>query len=179
MASFITLPGIGGSGETHWQSHWEAADPSFIRFQPADWDRPDLANWLAALDAAIARSDTPPILVAHSLACLLVAHACEHIAGRVKGAFLVAVPDPDGATFPAEAAGFNAPPRRAMAFPTLVIASSNDPYASQDHVRRQAGEWEAGIVEIGAHGHINGASGLGDWAQGRMLLDAFRAGLRA
>ncbi|WP_180900710.1 RBBP9/YdeN family alpha/beta hydrolase [Martelella soudanensis] len=178
MTSFITLPGIGGSGETHWQSHWEAADPCFARFRPSDWDKPVLADWRLALERQIDSARSPPVLVAHSLACLLVAHAAEQIAGRISGAFLVAVPDPGSAAFPAAAAGFANPPRRPLPFPALIIASANDPYAAPDHVRTRAKEWKAGLVEVGACGHINGASGLGAWAQGRMLMDAFCAGLR-
>ncbi|SKA38777.1 RBBP9/YdeN family alpha/beta hydrolase [Consotaella salsifontis] len=178
MTTFVTLPGIGGSDKTHWQSQWEAADPSFARFRPANWDRPDLADWQGALEAAIDAAKSPPVLVAHSLACLLVAHAAARVAARVKGAFLVAVPDPASSEFPAEAASFANPPRRALPFAALIVASSDDPYASPDYARRCARDWSAGLVEIGAHGHINGASGLGGWDQGRMLLKAFRAGLR-
>ncbi|MGB3897414.1 MAG: alpha/beta hydrolase [Mesorhizobium sp.] len=178
MTAFLNLPGIGGSGPSHWQSQWEATEPSFDRFRPGDWNRPDLCNWLVALDDAIDRSVPPPILVAHSLACLLVSHASDRIAGRVKGAFLVAVPDPAAHAFPQEAASFADPPRGPIPFPTLIVASSDDPYASQGYVRQRANEWNAGLIEVGALGHINGTSNLGTWAQGRMLLDAFRAGLR-
>lgn len=178
MTSFITLPGIGGSGETHWQSLWEEADASFTRFHPSDWDKPDLADWQDALERQVCSSRSLPVLVAHSLACLLVAHAAHKVASRVMGAFLVAVPDPGSASFPAAAASFADPPRRPLPFPALIVASANDPYAAPDHVQARALEWEAGCVEIGACGHINGASGLGPWKQGRMLLSAFCAGMR-
>lgn len=179
MATFIMLPGIGGSGATHWQTHWEAGDPCFTRFRPGDWDRPDLADWLGALEDSIARAKAPPVLVAHSLACLLVAHAAPRIAGRVKGAFLVAVPDPASPVFPQAARRFADPSRQALPFPALMVASSDDPYAASAYVRTRAREWDAGLVEIGDCGHINGASGLGTWEEGRRLLDAFCAGLRS
>ena len=179
MASFITLPGIGGSGETHWQSYWEAYDPSFTRFQPTDWERPNLVDWRQAMETAIDASKEPPVLVAHSLACLLVAHAAQQIAGRVRGAVLVAVPDPSSPVFPAEATGFGNLPRYSLPFSTLIISSSNDPYAAPEYVRARSLEWGAGLVDIGACGHINGTSKLGTWDQGRMLLDAFCAGIRA
>lgn len=182
MAAIVTLPGIGGSGEAHWQSLWEASDPSMARFQPASWDQPELDDWIAALDRAVLAAAGPPLLVAHSLACLLVAHWAarrEESAGvAVRGAFLVAVPDPDGPAFPtAEAATFRGVPELALPFPALVVASSDDPYGSLEHARRRAAAWGAGLVEVGALGHINDASGLGGWPQGRMLLQAFRAGL--
>ncbi|QGZ35570.1 RBBP9/YdeN family alpha/beta hydrolase [Stappia indica] len=178
MSYGLVLPGIGGSGEAHWQTLWEAEDAGLTRFAPADWDRPDLAEWTGALERALAGFSRPPLLIAHSLACLLVAHAAESIAGRVRGAFLVAVPDPDGPAFPGEAASFRDLPAQALPFPALIIASSDDPYGTREHARRRAQDWGAGLVEIGARGHINGASGVGDWREGRRLFDAFAAGVR-
>ncbi|HRJ59973.1 MAG TPA: alpha/beta hydrolase, partial [Azospirillaceae bacterium] len=49
----IILPGIGDSGPAHWQSLWQAQNPSYRRFAPGDWDRPQLADWLAALERAL------------------------------------------------------------------------------------------------------------------------------
>lgn len=178
MTEAIILPGIGGSGETHWQTYWEAENPSFYRFRPKSWDQPDLEDWLRALDSAVHHARTPVVLVAHSLACLLVAHAADRFGTRVRGAFLVSVPDPESSVFPVKAADFGGVPSIGLPFPTLIIASSDDPYGSISHARRRASEWKAGLVEVGAFGHINAASGLGAWRQGFMLLEAFRAGLR-
>src|SRR5262245_64114199 len=74
MTDIIVLPGIGGSGESHWQTRWEQADPRMRRFAPASWEHPVLADWIAALDTAIDAGQPRPLLLAHSLACLLVAH---------------------------------------------------------------------------------------------------------
>ena len=104
MTDIIILPGIGGSGPTHWQSHWERDDGRMRRFKPADWDRPDLPDWISAVDRAVGASSEPPLLVAHSLACLLVAH-WQHVSRlQVAGALLVAVPDPQSGIFPKAAA---------------------------------------------------------------------------
>lgn len=179
----IILPGIGDSGSAHWQSLWQAENPAFRRFAPDDWDRPQLDDWLAALERAIDEAmqagEGPPLLVAHSLACLLVAHGPAGLKGRVRGAFLVAPPDPQAAAFPAEAASFVAVPRAPLPFPALVVASSDDPYADLAYAQNLAADWRAGFVEAGALGHINAASGVGDWKQGRNLLTAFSAGLGA
>ena len=89
----------------------------------------------------------------------------------------MAVPDPDGPAFPrADACTFLDVPAVPLPFPTLILASSNDPYASLDYAGRRALEWKAGIVEMAALGHINGASGLGSWPEGRRLLTAFQSG---
>jgi serine hydrolase len=177
MTDIITLPGIGGSGEAHWQTRWEALDRSMRRFQPSDWELPDLADWISALDRAVDISKSPPVLVAHSLACLLVAHWQSKSSRPVAGAFLVAVPDPRSPVFPRDAASFADPPQEALRFPSLVLASTDDPYGDVRYVKKQAGRWGSGYLEVGHHGHINGQSGLGKWSQGRNLLTAFLAGL--
>lgn len=71
---FVMVPGIGGSGPEHWQSHWETLYPNTLRIEPNSWDEPDLADWFAALDRAVASAPYPPVLVCHSLGCLLFAH---------------------------------------------------------------------------------------------------------
>jgi predicted alpha/beta hydrolase family esterase len=179
MTAIITLPGIGNSGDLHWQTFWEKSDPSIRRFRPTDWERPDLNDWIAALDQAIAEAGEPPLFVAHSLACLLVVHwAARRQSRPVQGAFLVGVPDPDSPAFPAaEAASFRPVPDLPLPFPALIVASTDDPYASTDYVRARAAAWGAGFVVAGALGHISSASGLGDWPLGAMLLEAFRAGI--
>ena len=171
----IVLPGIGGSGRAHWQSLWQAGDPSIRRFRPADWDRPDLSDWIAALDREVEHAAEPPILVAHSLACLLVAHWAAKGGRTVRGAFLVAVPDPESAAFPDEARGFAAVPPGPLPFPSLVVASTNDPYGTLESVAARAADWGSRVEIAGALGHINGQSGLGDWPAGRALLAGFAA----
>ena len=108
MTTFIMLPGIGGSGEDHWQTLWERSHPSMKRFTPPDWDKPELSEWRRALQDAIDAADPPVILVAHSLACLLVAHWAMDSRSTVAGAFLVSVPDPEAPTFPSAASSFGA-----------------------------------------------------------------------
>lgn len=175
MTEFIHLPGIGSSGEDHWQSHWEQADRAIRRFAPASWDQPDLVDWIVALDRAVGAAKRPPVLVAHSLACLVVAHWEKQRSAPVKGALLVAVPDPRSPAFPAEAAGFASVPEERFRFPSLIVASTNDPYASLPYVEARAGQWGSDLVNIGAKGHINGRSNLGDWPEGRQILMEFHA----
>lgn len=176
MREIIMLPGYGGSGPAHWQSLWQAADPAIRRFAPASWDEPDLEDWIAALDRSVAACARPPVLVAHSLACLLVTHWAAR-GGKAAGAMLVAVPDPQGPQFPQDAADFGAEPMDAFSFPSLMVASSDDPYADLAFARSHAAAWGSDYVDAGALGHINGESGIGDWPQGRGLLAAFVAGL--
>ena len=177
MRKMIMLPGIGGSGDAHWQTAWERVYTHFTRFAPVSWEQPELGDWMQALERAIRDCEQPPVLVAHSLSCLLVAHWASEFRSEIAGAFLVCVPDPNGPEFPSAAVSFRAAPSNSLRFPSLIVASTNDPYGTMDYVRRRSLEWRAGLVVAGTLGHINASSGLGDWPQGRGRLDAFCAAL--
>lgn len=179
MTASIIIPGIGGSGPDHWQSLWEERDERLMRFRPESWEHPDLRDWIASLDAAVVAVSGTPYLIAHSLGCLLVAHWVARFSRPIAGAFLVSVPDPDSPAFPREARAFAAVPQILFPFPALVVASSDDPFATLDYSHERARQWDAGCVVAGANGHINAASGLGHWEQGAALFEAFRAGVRA
>jgi uncharacterized protein len=166
---FVTVPGIDGSGAEHWQSLWEP-DLGAVRIRPASWSEPDEADWLRALDEALAESAPQPVVViAHSLGCLLTATRLAAGPSSIAAALLVAPPDASGPTFPAAASSFRTP-RVPLPVPTLVVASLDDPYASISASEAMADAWAARLVTIGAGGHINAASGLGSWPEGRQLL---------
>ncbi|HEX2870429.1 MAG TPA: alpha/beta hydrolase [Polyangiaceae bacterium] len=169
MTPVLILPGIGGSGAAHWQSRWEVLEPTYRRVEMPDWDRPELDAWLATLDAAVKAAPAVPVIVAHSLGCLAVAHWAAR-GGRVRAALLVAVPDPAGPLWPDEAASFAALPTTPLGFPTHVVASRDDPYGSFEFAKVIAHAWGSAFVDAGAIGHINAASALGDWPFGRQLL---------
>lgn len=166
----LILPGLGGSGAKHWQSIWETRYPDYVRVEQQDWDHPRCALWIAALESAVSKCAAPPILVAHSLACLLVPHWAAWSTRPVKGALLVAPPDPNGPAFPAEAEGFTPLPRKRLRFPSIVVASSDDPYATIGFSKGIADHWGSRFEPMGATGHINGDSGLGAWPEGHRLL---------
>ena len=114
------------------------------------------------------------VFVAHSLGCLVVAEwANERTDPSVTAAFMVAAPDPDGDAFPPGGGGFGMATKTALSFPTMMVASRDDPYASFDYARDLAETWGSELVDIGARGHINAASGLGEWEEGWSLLEAF------
>jgi hypothetical protein len=174
MIPVLILPGLGGSGPAHWQSRWEALDPECRRVMMPDWERPELGVWISTLSRAVASLSEPPVIVAHSLGCLAVAHWARG-GGRARGALLVAVPDPEGPAFPDVAGSFGPVPREPIAFPTLLVASHDDPYASFAFAERCASDWRSTLRDIGRAGHINAESGLGDWPEGRALLRSLSA----
>jgi predicted alpha/beta hydrolase family esterase len=56
-----------------------------------------------------------------------------------------------------------------------VVASQDDPYVTLARARAFAGAWGAAFVDAGPRGHLNAASGLGDWPEGRRHLEALLA----
>jgi predicted alpha/beta hydrolase family esterase len=173
----LVIPGLGGSGPEHWQTHWEARYPRHVRVNQRDWDAPDRQAWLAALRDALAAATEPAVLVAHSLGCALVAHAasCPFVA-RIAAALLVAPADVDSPDCtPPETRGFAPMPLGPLPFPATVVASEDDPYVSLARARAFAAAWGALFVDAGARGHLNAASGLGDWPEGRRLFAALLA----
>jgi predicted alpha/beta hydrolase family esterase len=170
----LILPGYGGSGPEHWQTLWEAACPEFHRVEQRDWDKPDCAEWVAVLQAAVHGSGPETVIVAHSLACLQVAHWALRTRLTVRGALLVAPPDPDAPAFPAAARSFAPVPKMRLPFPSCVVGSTNDPYATPEFTAGCARAWGGEYVSIGDAGHINASSGLGTWEAGLRLLENIR-----
>lgn len=170
----IILAGLWNSGPQHWQTLWQARHPEWTRAPHRDWNHPECGEWVAELDAVIAASEGPPILVAHSLGCVTVAKwAGSGSALKVAGAFLVAPSDVDAQTCPKEAAGFQPMPMEKLPFPSVMVASADDDYITLERARALAAAWGSRLVEIGNAGHVNDASGYGAWPEGQRMLDEF------
>jgi predicted alpha/beta hydrolase family esterase len=166
----LIVPGRGGSGPEHWQSLW-TDKYSARRVEHREWNAPIASEWINAFDATLAACPAPPVIVGHSLGCILIAHwAVQHFR-QVKAAMLVAPPDveSDSHTAP-EAHVFRPIPMRLLPFPSVVVASSNDPRCNINRARFFAKAWGADFRDVGEKGHINVASGLGPWAEGEQIL---------
>lgn len=174
----MMLAGLWNSGPQHWQTLWEQKHPEWKRAPHRDWNNPECDEWVAEVDAAIAVCEGPPVLVAHSLACVTAARwAASGSPLKIAGAFLVAPSDVDAPGYPVEAVGFQPMPLEKLPFPSIVVASSNDPYVTLERARAFAAAWGSKFVEIGEAGHINGASGYGEWPEGERMLMEFCASL--
>ena len=169
----LTLPGWLNSDASHWQSRWEALH-GCVRVEQDDWVWPKRGDWTARLDEVLLSSERPAVLIAHSLGCHLVAAWAAHTrnAARVRAALLVAVPDTERADTPPQLYSWRPIERRRLPFPSLGVVSSDDPYCDAARAAQMLREWGSASFDIGARGHINGESALGDWAQGRTLLRA-------
>ena len=175
----INVPGYTGSGPDHWQSIWERHDPTILRVEQQDWNRPDIEEWPRALQSVVSSARYPVIFVAHSCGVTAVALWAARYKERVGGAFLVAPADPLSAPADAVVRAFGPVPLIRLGFPALVVASDDDPYCSVDRARDYARAWAADLVVVPRAGHINTASGHGPWPEGRRLLDQFCDHIRA
>ena len=173
----LTLPGWQNSGPDHWQSHWERQH-GYERLEQHDWQRPLRGDWSARLQETVLDSPGPVVLVAHSLACILVAWWAAHAPearNKVQAALLVAPPDVERPDLRQQLPGWAPIARQPLPFPSLLLASSNDAYGSSPHAQALARAWGADFVDMGARGHLNADAGLGDWPQGLALLHTLMA----
>ncbi len=176
----IIVPGLGGSEPEHWQSLFERSIPNAIRLSGLNWDHPQLPLWTDSLLRAVERQPNS-VLIAHSIGCALIAHAAlRHRHLPVAGAMLVAPADVDASPIiPDSLRSFAGIPTRPLPFPSIVVASSNDPYMTANRARFFASAWGAQLINLGAAGHINGAAGFGCWPEGQRILREFTARLAA
>lgn len=170
----LTVPGLDNSGPSHWQSIWERERGDMLRVDLGAWDRPHRNSWVTRLNLAIRDARRPVVLVAHSLGCHAVAWwaAMERPAygDPVVGALLVAPPEVDVAPVDERLKSFGATPKGPLPFPSIVVASQDDPYIHFHRARRLAQFWGGRFADAGAVGHINAQSELGDWPFGQFLL---------
>ncbi len=174
-ADLLIVPGWQNSGPDHWQSRWERQLKTARRVEQADWEYPLKDEWVARLVHEVGAASRPVVLIAHSCGATAVAHAAQAMnADRIAGAFLVAPPDMevmDG--WPANEGGFAPTPLTPMPFPSILVASSDDPYCTLEKSRAFADAWGSTFIDAGPAGHINTESGHGPWPEGLMQLGWF------
>jgi predicted alpha/beta hydrolase family esterase len=171
----LIVPGLGNSGPDHWQTRWERQLSTARRVEQASWDEPLREHWVARIVTEVDRAARPVVLVAHSLGVVAVAHAASVLpASKVRGAFLVGLPDVDDKdAVPDSVLNFAPIPRDPFPFPSVLIASRSDPYCDYVKAEDSAYAWGSVIVDAGNAGHINTESGHGPWPEGLMRFAGF------
>ncbi|HEV2602884.1 MAG TPA: alpha/beta hydrolase [Microvirga sp.] len=171
----LIIPGYTNSGPDHWQSRWERQLSTARRVEQARWDEPKRAEWVARVVAEVKRSKRPVVLVAHSLGVPTVAHAAPQLdRTKVRGAFLVGMPDVEAPDLPPAIDRAFAPlPRDPLPFPSVLVASRTDPYCAYEKAEDTAFAWGSAIVDAGDSGHINTDAGFGPWPEGLMRFAGF------
>jgi uncharacterized protein len=171
----LIVPGWTNSGPDHWQTRWQARLKTARRVEQTDWARPDCKLWTEAVVAAALEATLPVVIVAHSCGVATVAHAAQRLhADKVLGAFLVS---PSSEATTAAIAGIDPTfvpfPRDPLPFPSLLVASRNDPMCAYSAAGDMALDWGSTLVDAGDVGHINTASGHGPWPEGAMRFGWF------
>lgn len=181
LPTIVIVPGLREHVADHWQTLLEArlaltrpviAIPTLPRTNLSCADRVHL------LRQTLACIEGPVLLVAHSGGVATVVHwAARSQRASIVGALLAAPADletklPVG--YPSlddlHANGWLPLPRTRLLFPSIVAASSNDPLASLSRVEQMARDWGSECVHVGAVGHLNPASGYGQWLHAEDLI---------
>lgn len=180
----LTIPGLNGSDENHWQSWAEREIPNCRRVQGINFDKPVVAAWADTIRQAVKAEPGNVILLAHSFGCLASVMAIADAETKVCAVVLVA---------PASPARFNAAglittesstqasqsllgciPTRPLNTPGVLIASTNDPWMSLPNAEQWASAWGLRLVCLDNAGHINTAAGFGRWPMVHQLVEKLR-----
>jgi predicted alpha/beta hydrolase family esterase len=173
QATILIVPGLRDHVADHWQTHLErklSSTRKVVAVPPLEADKLSCAARVAAIQRTIETIEGPLIVVAHSAGVVMLVHWVQQHAGKIQGALLAAPPDFESslpAGYPTQDAlqanGWLPVPRQALPFRSIVAASTNDPLATFDRVTQMANEWGSELINVGAVGHINPASGFGVW----------------
>jgi predicted alpha/beta hydrolase family esterase len=86
---------------------------------------------------------------------------------------MVAVPDVHGVNFPETISDYQTPPLTRLPFPSVVLASTDDPYCEIDRAKYFAKTWGSKLISVGNLGHINTDSNLAEWPEDQSQLNSF------
>ncbi|WP_188316314.1 RBBP9/YdeN family alpha/beta hydrolase [Solihabitans fulvus] len=165
----LFVDGWFGPDPGDWQELWALGLPGSARVVQDDWERPERGAWMARLDEAVRQCAEPPVLVAHSLGCVTLAHWVADGARWPVRAALLATPADVETNRKPEIRGFDPIPRVAFPFPTILAASRNDSWMTPDRARSFARDWGARLVDAGEVGHLTVGEGVGRWPAGAEL----------
>jgi len=185
-ATVLIVPGLRDHVAEHWQTLLGARLPRVRSVAPMGRDDLDCAARIAAIEREARAVEGPLVIVAHSGGVVMLAHWASRTRRRVAGALLATPPDferpmPEG--YPSlaalEAGGWLPVPRAPLPFPSLVAASRNDPLGDFERVAELARDWGSRLVDLGEVGHLNPASGFGEWPMAERLIAELDTGAAA
>lgn len=168
----VIVPGVGGSDEQHWQTWLQNSLQNASRVMQNDWNQPLLNEWVENLFNHVQKLKQPVQIVAHSFGCLTTIAALNQypiLKHWIDSIILVAPANP--LRFNSTGFGTTADnyvelfKQFTINVPSLMIVSENDPWLSYQDALHYANHWNIPYVNEGLAGHINVASGFGDWPQ--------------
>jgi predicted alpha/beta hydrolase family esterase len=182
----LIVPGLRDHVDAHWQTllgaHLKACGREVRTVPPMGRTDLDCAARVEAIEREAQSIDGPLVLVAHSGGCVMVAHWARQTRRAVQGALMATPPDfeeamPEGYPTLEElrAGGWLPVPRERLPFPSIVAASRNDPLGAFDSIAQLAEGWGSRLVDLGEVGHLNPASGFGEWRRAEQFIDELAA----
>lgn len=169
----VIVHGWEGSGPEHWQT-WLAAQlrtagREVIWPDLPDSDHPRLEPWLTCLrDSLAGLPDDGFDVVAHSLGAVLWLHHIGTPNDSPRAARVALVSPPSPHTAIDEIATFFPPPLdidtvRHAADGTVLVAGDDDPYTPEGIADAYARPLKIATTVVAGGGHLNDASGFGEW----------------
>ncbi|MFK2822125.1 RBBP9/YdeN family alpha/beta hydrolase [Arcobacter sp. YIC-80] len=164
MQKILILHGLGGSDYPHWQAvlagdlikqNYTVSFPSFPKR-----DNPQLKEWKEFLKKEIEHFK-PDTIICHSLANVLWFQTCDELDISLEKLMLVA---PVSRTRVVEAAKTfypYTPPKDLKAKEVIMLASTNDPYMTEEEAMLLKEDLNVEINIMQNAGHINAESGFG------------------
>ena len=168
----LIVPRLGGAAEGDWSSRWRGKLSTARFVAPDDPSDARQAAWVEAIQRAAREAERPILLIGHGLGAAAIVASAERLEDAdVRGAFLVGPPDEAGVVRltgePWTVPGAKLP------WPSVVVASRNDPESHPEAAASQASGWGAELIDAGEAGGLDAASGHGPWPEGLMRLAGF------
>lgn len=173
----LIVPGLRDHVTDHWQTLLAAKLSKVHSVPPLAEDRLSCSARVNAIEQCVRVIEGPIIIVAHSAGAMMVAHWALHSTHSIQGALLATpadmeTPMPDGYPTVAQldAHGWLPIPRNPLPFPSILAASGNDPLLRPDRAQAFALAWGSRFIDLGEVGHLNPASGYGQWYRAESLI---------
>ncbi|MER5367736.1 alpha/beta hydrolase [Streptomyces sp. NPDC002722] len=173
----VIVPGLRDHVPDHWQTVLADRIAGARTVPPLTSGRLNCGAQVTALNEVLSDIAGPVVVVAHSAGVMTVAHWARRHRRPIAGALLATPPDfgtplPGGHPTPEALRenGWLPVPRTTLPFPSIVAASTDDPLADFDRVAELARAWGSRVVDLGPVGHLNPASGHGEWPRAEELV---------
>jgi len=179
--TILIVPGLRDDVPAHWQTLLAGRLDRVRTVPPMGRADLDCRARVEAIEREARAIDGPIVIVAHSGGVVMVAHWAMQTHRPVLGALLATPPDferpmPEGYPTIEELreGGWLPVPRNRLPFPSIVAASRNDPLGRFERVAELAACWGGRLVDIGEVGHLNPASGYGEWPDAETFIDELK-----
>lgn len=170
MRPYLFLHGLEGSGEGHWQRRLaprlaERGERVLFPDLPDELD-PHPEVWERELASVLGGLDSEPVVLAHSLGCLLWLRHASAADGRIAERVLLVAPPATGevpAVVRFSEGELDGERIRAACPDTRVVCSDDDPYNPAGADRTHAEPLGLPVDVIPGAGHLNVDAGYGPW----------------